>query len=59
MKLTIYTATGETVAILVDGVLTPGVHTVTWNAFGLGSGIYFCRIDAGGFTDTKKLVLIR
>jgi len=59
VKLTIYTATGETVATLVDGVLTPGVHTVTWNALGLGSGIYFCRIDAGGFTDTKKLVLIR
>jgi len=36
-----------------------GVHQVTWDASKLPSGIYFCRVEAGSFTATQKMVLMK
>ena len=39
--------------------LTPGTYTVTWNAKGMASGVYFYQLRAGGQVMTKKMILIR
>lgn len=44
---------GQVVDILVDYDMQPGRHSVTQNARDLSNGIYFYRLQAGGFTATK------
>ena len=57
--LKVYDLLGQEVATLVNEVKQPGTYTVTWDAIGLSSGVYFCRLQAGKFVDTKKLVLLK
>ena len=59
VRLAVYDATGRVVGVLVSGVQPAGEHVVEWNARGIASGIYFCRLSAGGFIVTKKIVLLR
>jgi len=39
--------------------MSPGTYTRQWNAGTMSSGIYFYRLQAGSFTETKKLILLR
>ena len=57
IKLTIFNLTGQEIATVVNGFQTSGVHEINWQAEGLPSGIYFYRLQAGDFSDTKKLIL--
>jgi len=50
---------GEEVAMLVDGEHAAGTFKATWDASGMPSGVYFCRLTAGGHVQTKKMVLCR
>jgi hypothetical protein len=59
VKLIIFNSLGKEVATLVDKQLAVGTYSVSWNALGFPSGLYFCLLDAGAFTKTKKLVLLR
>jgi len=59
VTLKIYNVVGCEVATLVHEELSGGDHTQQWNAYNISSGIYFYRLQAGGFTETKKLVLLR
>lgn len=64
IELAIYNLVGQHVTTLVSGTQTAGIHTVTWNGRNdLGqdvpSGIYVYRIQAGDFTASRKLTLIR
>jgi len=59
VKLIIYNLRGEEVAKLVDGRLQAGEHAVSWTADNMASGLYFYRIQAGDFTETKKFILQR
>jgi len=45
--------------LLVNGVKKPGIHTVELNAANLSSGIYFCHMQAGDITVSKKLLLTK
>ncbi|MFQ5906672.1 MAG: T9SS type A sorting domain-containing protein [bacterium] len=56
--LTIHDLSGRTVATLVDAELSAGMHTVDWSG-NVPSGVYFCRIQAGGMTAGTRMVLIR
>jgi hypothetical protein len=50
---------GRSVAVLVDGRRDAGVHTVTFDATGLASGVYFYRLQTEQFTDTKRLMILK
>ena len=64
MRLSVFDVTGRLVRTLVNGSKDPGFHTVKWDGRdGKGnpaaSGIYFSRIQAGSYTETKRMVLLR
>jgi len=59
VTLKIYDVSGSLVKTLVDGSVPPGVHREVWDASGVASGVYFYRIEAPGFVQTKKLVLLK
>jgi uncharacterized membrane protein len=58
-SLKVYDLLGREVATLVNEQKPPGTYEVTFNAAGLASGVYFYRIEAGLFVQTKKLLLVR
>jgi len=59
VKLTIYNALGHEVATLVNGKVAAGSHTVTWNAANVPSGLYFYKLEAENFSQTRKMVLMK
>ena len=59
VTVAVYNILGQVVDVLVDQEIGPGHHSVTWNAGELSSGIYFYRIVAGNFTETKRIVLLK
>lgn len=59
VSLNVYTITGQLVATLVDDVKAPGVHTVTFDASRMASGVYIYRLVADGFTQTHKMTLVK
>ena len=48
---------GREVSTIVNQMLTPGVYMETFDGTGLTSGVYFYRLRAGNFVETKKLIL--
>jgi poly(beta-D-mannuronate) lyase len=57
--LVLYDRLGREVAILVEGMLEAGEHTIRFDASNLESGIYFYKLKAGSFEDTGKMTLIK
>ncbi len=57
--LKVYNLLGQEMATLVNGVLPAGVHTATFNASTLSSGVYFFRIESGSFRAVKKMMLVK
>ncbi|HCA81243.1 MAG TPA: hypothetical protein DEP53_16050 [Bacteroidetes bacterium] len=59
MTLRIHDVLGREVATLVNAEQSPGRYRVMFDARNLTSGVYFYRLRAGNFIDTKKLVLVK
>ncbi|NNE47286.1 MAG: T9SS type A sorting domain-containing protein [Rhodothermales bacterium] len=59
VELTIFDAIGRRVAVLVDEQQSGGSHTVTWDTTLMPSGAYFSRLKAGGFQQTRTLLLLK
>ena len=59
VRLVVYDVLGRAVAHLVDGTLAAGRHTVRFEASHLPSGTYLYRIEAGAFTQTRRMVLLK
>jgi len=59
VTLKVYDLLGQDVVTLVDEMQEPGFRSVELNSSGLSSGMYFCRLQAGDFLATKKLLLLR
>ncbi|HEX5133401.1 MAG TPA: T9SS type A sorting domain-containing protein, partial [Candidatus Krumholzibacteria bacterium] len=57
--LVVYNVAGQKVATLIDDTAPAGYHTVELDATGLASGVYFYRLDAGSFSQTRKMVLLK
>jgi hypothetical protein len=59
VRLTVYDVAGRKLATLVDGDYAPGRYTVTVDARAWASGVYFYRIEAGDYQETKKMVFVK
>jgi len=59
VKLSIYSVLGEEVAVLFDGMEEAGFYEISFNASSLPSGVYFYRLIAGNFVETKKMLLLK
>ena len=59
VSLKVYNVLGSEMTTLVHGDRKPGEHSVQWDATGYPSGVYFFRLLADGFVDTRKLVLLK
>jgi hypothetical protein len=59
VTLKIYDVLGREVRTLVDRRQAEGIHSATFDARDLPSGVYFCTLRAGSFVDTKKLTFIK
>lgn len=55
----LYDVTGRVVRELVDREMDPGFHRAVVNAAGLPGGVYICRMESGGFSETRRLVLLK
>jgi photosystem II stability/assembly factor-like uncharacterized protein len=59
VTLKIFDILGREITTLISKELSAGNHEWEWNATGFVSGVYFYRLQAGSFTATKKVVLLR
>ena len=56
--LAVYNITGQEVAVF-SGKANPGENTVEIDGSNWSSGVYFYRLNAGSFSDTKKMVMVK
>jgi hypothetical protein len=59
VRLKVYNAFGAEVATLVDQRVAAGTYKVNWDASHLATGFYFSRLEAEGFAQTKKMLLMK
>ena len=59
VTLQVFDITGRLVETLVNKTQEHGSYQVQWNSNDNPTGIYFCRLQAGDFTDTRKMLLLR
>ncbi len=59
VSLRVYDVLGRLVATLVEGVLPAGAHSATFDAAGLASGVYICRVSVGSFSAARSMLLLR
>jgi hypothetical protein len=59
VTLSVHDVAGRVVAMLVDEVREPGMQSITWNAQGVASGVYFAKLRAGKTEVSRKMVLLK
>lgn len=59
VRLDVFNILGQNVATLANGVESSGTHTVRFDGAALPSGIYFYRLQAGEFGQTKRFILVK
>jgi uncharacterized delta-60 repeat protein len=59
VNLTVYDISGRVIAVLVNEPLKAGVYKYSFDGTALNSGVYFYRLTAGGYSETKKMVLVK
>ncbi len=59
VRIGIYDLLGRQVALLVDEHLSPGTYTVSWDASGSPSGVYYVRMSAGSYSASGRMLLVR
>jgi hypothetical protein len=59
VKIKIFDVTGKQVELLLNENINAGTYEVKWNASMKPSGIYFYRIEAGNFSKTRKMSVIK
>ena len=59
VSIRVYDVTGRLTAILSDGERLAGLHTVVWNSGNIKSGVYLVRLEALGFSDVCRVMLVK
>ncbi len=59
VKLNVYDVLGREVVQLVDGFMDPGLHTVTFDASELSTGLYIFRIQTGEYVESKRMLYLK
>lgn len=59
VRLTVYDAVGNQVAVLVDEQKSAGNYYSVWDASNIASGVYFYRLEAGNYSKVKKMLLLK
>jgi hypothetical protein len=59
VSLRLYDVLGREVAVIMNEIQTAGRHRLAFDASGLSSGVYLCRLEAGEMIQTRKMVLVR
>jgi len=59
VKISVYDMLGREAAIIVNEQLTAGIYEVDWDATVLPSGVYFYKLQAGDYSETKKMMLVK
>ncbi len=59
VSLRIYNLVGEEIKVLLNEEKDAGTYQITFEAINLPSGVYFYQLNTAGFTETKKMILMR
>lgn len=59
VRLSVFNALGQEVAVLVNGAMAPGIHSAEFNAVDIPSGTYFSAMRSGSFASFKKMLLTK
>ncbi len=59
VRLSVFDMLGRKAAVLVDGPMAAGRHTALFEAGGLPSGVYLYRLEANGYSETRRLLLVK
>tara|TARA_R110000868_G_scaffold383578_12_gene650784 strand:- start:35221 stop:37830 length:2610 start_codon:yes stop_codon:yes gene_type:complete len=59
VKLKVFDLQGRLISEIENGMKSPGIYEVRWNASGYASGVYFYRLEVNGIVLTRKLTLIK
>ena len=59
VTLKVYDVMGRVVQTLVNESLQPGTYEASFDGSSLNSGVYFYKITAGDFSETRKLILLK
>ncbi|MHB9030050.1 MAG: T9SS type A sorting domain-containing protein, partial [Candidatus Latescibacterota bacterium] len=59
VRLIIRNLAGQKVTVLHDGQMPAGYHSIRWDATGFPSGVYFYTLEAEGFVETKRVMLVK
>ena len=59
LQIKVYNILGSEIVTILDKTLGAGTYEVEWNASGFPSGVYFYRITAGDYSETRKMILLK
>ncbi|MEW6510112.1 MAG: T9SS type A sorting domain-containing protein [Bacteroidota bacterium] len=59
VRISVYDMLGREIAVLVDGRMEEGIHEIGFDATGVSTGMYFYRLMAGEFSQTRRLIYLR
>jgi hypothetical protein len=59
VSLKIYNLIGQEVATIANENMPAGSYSKMWNALSMSGGVYYYRLQAGAYSETKKLVLLK
>ena len=59
VNIEVYDILGKRVSVIQDGFKQAGYHSATWNAENMASGMYFYKLQAGDYSESKKMLLLK
>ena len=57
--ITVYSMLGDEVSTLINEIKTPGIYEINFDGSNLSSGTYLYKLQAGNFTQTKKMIILK